>query len=113
MELQRMERFSHDDFESGDLLKAVDNLDNMRYVLADKDDIIPPESRQNLMKLHRMVFNALNYKGDHDKEKMIELIDEIRDDVDQVKQNAIYIVDKLVELESALYRTTLNEEHEK
>ena len=44
---------------------------------------------------------------------MIELIDDIRDDVDQVKQNAIYIVDKLVELESALYRTTLNEEHEK
>lgn len=108
-----MERFSHDDFESGDLLKAVDNLDNMRYVLADKDDIIPLGSRQNLMKLHRMVFNALNYKGDHDKEKMIELIDEIREDVDQVKQNAIYIVDKLVELESALYRTTLNEEHEK
>ena len=51
------------EFDTERLLSAVGNLDEMRYALADiqptKPNHVPrpPEIREQLMKLHRMVFN--------------------------------------------------------
>src|SRR5680860_416343 len=38
---------------SFDLLTSVDQLDVIRYILSDSDDLRPPEVRQDLMELHR------------------------------------------------------------
>ena len=42
---------SLDDFETRDLLDAVDELDRIRGILADGDNLEPPQIRVDLMKL--------------------------------------------------------------
>ena len=53
---------NEDAFETEQLLTAVDAVDQLRYMLADREDAHdcvprPPELRDNLMKLHSIVFN--------------------------------------------------------
>lgn len=43
-----------ENFETYDLLTSVDQLDNVRGILADGDHFEPPEIRRTLLKLHRL-----------------------------------------------------------
>ena len=53
---------SEDAFETEWLLTAVDELDQLRYILADREEesdfvLRPPEMRDKLIELHTLVFN--------------------------------------------------------
>lgn len=50
-------------FESMKILHAVDYLDQIRYRLADGENLEPPEVRQELMKLHEKAQHLINYAG--------------------------------------------------
>jgi len=97
-----MENFTRDHFDSWELLSAVDRLDNIRYVLADKDDMGPPQARRDLMELHQLVFDAVRYSGKHDREKILELLEDVQDVVREVLENAESISDSLIDLWGAL-----------
>lgn len=53
----------YEQFETTDLLGAVDNLDILRQELADDEDGRPPEIRQELLKLHQAAM-AVSHRGD-------------------------------------------------
>ncbi len=65
-----MEDFTRDDFDSWDLLSTIDLLDSIRYALADKEDMGPPQVRRDLLELHQLVFDAVRYLGERDMEKI-------------------------------------------
>ncbi|WP_299492836.1 transposase [Acaryochloris sp. IP29b_bin.137] len=55
----------YENFETTDLLAAVDHLDQVRGVLGDGPNWEPPEMRINLLKLHQLAMDVVNkgYKG--------------------------------------------------
>ena len=78
------------DFETHDLLEAVDDLDSIRGTLADGPHLEPPQIRIDLLKLHTLAMQLCN----HDKEPDAELfelamdleyqLEEIRDAADRI-----------------------------
>lgn len=100
-----MKNFTRDDFDSMDLLTALDKLDAIRYSLAEIDLIKPPQVRQDLHKLHGLVFDALNYRDKVSREEIEELMFDVQMVIDEIRDNAESISDKLSELETALYKS--------
>jgi hypothetical protein len=47
------------DFDTMDLLEAVDHLDQIRYRVADQEKLRPPEVREQLMELHQLIFGLM------------------------------------------------------
>ena len=43
-----------DNFDTMDILHAVDQLDEIRALVADRENYRPPEVRDNLLKLHKL-----------------------------------------------------------
>ena len=78
------------DFETHDLLEAVDDLDSIRGILADGPHLEPPQIRIDLLKLHGLAMQVCNHGGDH-RSELFELatdleyqIEEIQDSVERV-----------------------------
>ncbi|GMN12105.1 hypothetical protein MTsPCn9_34580 [Croceitalea sp. MTPC9] len=99
-----MDNLTHDNFDSHDLLYELDKLDAIRYSLAEIDLIKPPQVRQDLHRLHGLVFDALNYKDKVSREEIEELLDDVKTVIDEIRDNAESISEKLAELETALYK---------
>jgi hypothetical protein len=55
-ELNKLE----DNFETADLLRAVDEIDKMRSYLNDRDNFRPPQIRDDLLKLHGLADRLIN-----------------------------------------------------
>jgi hypothetical protein len=53
----------YENFETTWLLAAVDQLDQVRGVLADGDHWEPPEIRTHLLKLHQLAMEVVNQGG--------------------------------------------------
>lgn len=67
----------HDNFETTDLFRTVDHLDEIRSVLSNRDGLQPPEIRDDLQKLHTLAMDVVNHGETHKAEEMFELADDI------------------------------------
>lgn len=79
----------YENFESADLLTAIDHLDQLRYLMDDQEDLRPPVSREHLFKLHDSIFaicghyiRKLDVEGTHD------MLDELHDLIFNLQDNA-------------------------
>ncbi len=52
----------YENFESTDLLSAIDHLDKVRGSLANDENFRPPEIRNELMDLHALAVDVVNYE---------------------------------------------------
>ena len=67
----------YENFETTDLLTAVDLIDEVRGVLGDGPNWEPPELRINLLKLHQLAMDVVN-QGDKDHaQEMFDLANEL------------------------------------
>ncbi len=90
------------EFDTHHLLEAVDQLDRIRSLVADRDDFGPPEVRDWLHTLHRLVSGLMNEGRTVDEDEVWELIDGIESVVFPITEAADRIMDILHALEEAL-----------
>lgn len=63
----------YEQFETADLLRAVDHVDTLRKELSDGEDLRPPIIRQELLELHQLAMDV-SHRDDVSKAKaMFEL----------------------------------------
>jgi len=73
-----------DDFDTRDLLEAVDELDKIRGMLADAPNLEPPQIRIDLMKLHTLAMRVCN-KGSSETSELMEQAIDIEDQVEEMR----------------------------
>lgn len=86
--LKALERL-REDFETYEIMDAVDCLDNVRPIISD-EGIRPPEIRIKLMKLHKVAVDLVEIQSHDDKKKLnnlLELADDIDSDIDECLEN--------------------------
>ena len=100
MREQTLERL-RDEYDTTRLLVAVDELDHIRNVVADGDNLEPPEVRDQLLKLHGIamaVINAGHPLPTDGEEGLLELAWGIESVVGEINEAAETILDTLGEL---------------
>lgn len=98
------------DFDSHEILYAVDRLDDVRPILSD-DGYNPPEIRNQLLKLHSMVMQKGSVSGPEGRKRhsrILTLADEIEADVEQCIDN----LEKISEVVGKLLSLAGDEEWE-
>ena len=88
----------YENFETFDLLTSVDRLDQVRYRLADGDNLEPPQIRTELMNLHQLAMEVVNQGRTDKAEELFELADELDIQVFEMIENLGYIQDVLMKL---------------
>ena len=90
-----------DKFNTMDILSAVDQLDEIRALVADRENYRPPEVRDNLLKLHKLAHSILNEGHiSSDSDELWNLAYDIEDDIYLIIENAEKILDTLRKLTS-------------
>ncbi len=90
-----------DEFETTDLLGAVDDVDNIRGMLADGEHLEPPKLREDLMKLHGLAMRVCNEGWDDERSELFELATEVEDEVEDIRDAANRILDVVRQLTEA------------
>ena len=85
-------------YSTVEILDAVEALDEIRYVIADDDDLKPPEIRYQLLRIHKLAFKQLGEEFTLDDEEVAELA-RLINEVDTNVQN---MIDRLVMIHKAL-----------
>jgi hypothetical protein len=98
-----------DEFETHDLLEAVDDLDRIRDILADGPNLEPPQLRIDLMKLHGLAMRVCK-EGQIDSSELVELAIDIEDQLEEIRDASDHIVEVLREITEA--ETDEDETHE-
>jgi hypothetical protein len=83
-----------DEFETHDLLEAVDDLDSIRGILADGLNLEPPQVRIDLMKLHELAMRVCN-EGEGDTSEVVELAIDIEDQLEEIRDASDRIIQVL------------------
>ena len=83
------------------MLTAVDDLDNIRGILADVERLEPPKLREDLMKLHGLAMRVCNEGCDDERSELFELATEVEDDVEDIRDAASRILDVVCQLTEA------------
>ncbi len=103
-----LNEYKENEFDTERLLYAVGNLDEIRYILADIEPTEPyhaprpPEIREKLMKLHRLVFND-GFAVSRDKLCEADVLrDEIDSELGQILHQAEQIKKVLWDLYKAM-----------
>ena len=86
-----------DEFDTTELLEAVDSLDTIRGILADGDHLEPPQIRTDLLKLHGLAMDVFN-RGHPVDEEMTTLAWDIESQIDEIVEAADRIQKTLTEL---------------
>ena len=86
-----------DQFDTAELLEAVDSLDTIRGILADGDHLEPPQIRTDLLKLHGLAMQVIN-QGHPMDEDILSLAWEIESQVDDIIEAAERIQKTVSEL---------------
>ena len=89
-----------DEFETTELLGAVDDVDNIRGMLADGEHLEPPKLREDLMKLHGLAMRVCN-EGTDERSELFELAIEVEDEVEDIRDAANRILDVVRQLTEA------------
>jgi len=88
-----------DKFETMDILEAVEALDQIRHIMADGDEIKPPQVRDDLLNLHSILHKVVNEGHDMSEDEDIwKLASEIEDTLYPLLENAEKIVNVLQKL---------------
>ena len=77
----------YENFESRDLFTAIKKVDFLRRELADGYDLIPPEIRQDLLKLHDIAMVVINNGYRSKANKMFDLALDIECQVDEMMES--------------------------
>jgi len=80
-----------DEFETNDLLEAVDDLDTIRNILADGPNLEPPQLRIDLMKLHKLAMRVCK-EGEDDSSELVELAIDIEDQLEEIRDASNHII---------------------
>ena len=83
-----------EEFETHDLLEAVDHLDSIRSIVADGPNLKPSQIRIDLLKLHQLAMKVRN-EGHGDVGGLMELAIEIEDQVAQMREASESIIEVL------------------
>ena len=85
------------EYDTRQILDAVDALDEIRSLVRDDDNVGPPEVRSDLLKLHGMAHNLINegHSSLPDDEDISVLAFDIEDTIDTIRDNAEKILDSL------------------
>ena len=89
-----------DEFETNDLLEAVDDLDRIRDILADGPNLEPPKLRIDLMKLHKLAIR-IRKEGEDDSSELVELAIDIEDQLEDIRDANDHIIEVLREITEA------------
>jgi len=93
------------EYQTTDILHAVDALDEMRGIMSD-DGIKPPEIRDNLLKLHEFAHELLNegfQLTDEQSEEFCELLDEVKSEIYYLQERLEKIDAAITPLEKLFY----------
>ncbi len=83
-----------DEFETKDLLKAVDDLDTIRDILADGPNLEPPQLHIDLMKLHELAMRVCK-EGEDDSSELVELAIDTEDQLEDIRDAIDHIIEVL------------------
>lgn len=86
------------EYNTMEILDAVDELDKVRYVISDDYDFRPPEIRSQLLKIHTLAFKQLG-EGFTLKDKEVE---ELSDLIDEVNMTVSDMIEQLRRIREAL-----------
>ena len=98
----------HDNFESRQLLTAVDHIDIARHHLGDGDNWEPPQIRTDLLKLHEMAMDVINYSDTENIQEMFHMAIDLEMQVDSIIESLEVIQETLGKL-TDLYPESLND----
>ncbi|MQW35544.1 transposase [Sinorhizobium meliloti] len=103
-ELNKLE----DNFETADLLRAVDEIDKMRSYLNDRDNFRPPQIRDDLLKLHGLGDRLINARAKGVASEFFDLAEELDGQVFDLLESLEAVRDILAKL-TELYPESLVE----
>jgi len=103
-ELNRLE----DNFETADLLRAVDEIDKMRLFFNDRDKVQPPQIRDDLLKLHTLGNRLINARAKGDAREFFDLATKLDDQIFDLMESLEAVRDTLTRL-TDLYPESLQE----
>lgn len=103
-ELNKLE----DNFETADLLRAVDAIDRMRELLNDREHFRPPQIRDDLLKLHTLGNRLINVRAKGEAREFFDLAMELDDQVFDLMESLEVVRDILTRL-TELYPESLQE----
>ena len=75
------------DFETHDLLEAVDDLDSIRGILANGPHLEPPQIRIDLLKLHELAMQVCN-QGEDAASELFELAIDLEYRLEEIQESA-------------------------
>ena len=101
-----------DEFETTELLGAVDDVDNIRGILADGEHLEPPKLREDLMKLHGLAMRVCNEGWEDERSELFELANEVQDEVEDIRDAANRILDVVRQLTEADFEEDEDDEDE-
>jgi hypothetical protein len=84
------------DYDTMEILHAVDALDAVRYVIADDDDFRPPEIRRQLIRIHKLALKQLGEGLTLDDKEVAELANLV-DEINTVVSDMIEQLEKIKE----------------
>jgi hypothetical protein len=96
----------YENFETTDLLSAVDALDSLRSDLNDGENFRPPEIRTDLLKLHELAMAVVNNGALGQAAEMFDLAMDLEGQVSHMMTELQQVQDTLSELVS-LYPESL------
>jgi hypothetical protein len=99
----------YENFETTELLSAVDTVDSLRDDLNDGEYSRPPELRTNLLKLHELAMAVVNNGARGQASEMFDLATDLEEQVSHMMTNLEQIQDTLAKL-IALYPESLDPE---
>jgi hypothetical protein len=92
-------------FDTRELLDVIDIFDSLRPIVSDKDGYIPPDIRDDLLKLHKLAVNVFNHgysASAQEMEKMFDLNDEISSVMFQLKEDVERVQPRVCHEEGAV-----------
>lgn len=73
-----------ENFDTTELLSAVDAVDELRAHLNDREDSSPPQIRSDLLKLHQLAMAVVNERSLTQAEEFFTLADELKTEICQM-----------------------------
>jgi hypothetical protein len=98
---QELDHFD-DEVDTMELLDCVDTLDSMRGILNDRDIVAPPQIRDDLMKIHSLLFDGIKQSGGAIGDELPDLLFDVIDELETLVSDAESILDVLRKVQKAL-----------
>ena len=90
----------HENFDTAELLSAVDSLDALRGYLNDREHFQPPEIRGELLKLHGLAMKVIRNGALGGATEMFDLAEDLEEQVGQMMHEMEQIAHTLEKLTS-------------